>query len=377
MPLVFLLDEACCCREMRQINVTARSRHGCDALHNRGGKIAPMSPLSYPQRVLVTLALVAVALLVWKLAPVLILAFAGIVFAAALRAASVPLSRRLALSNTVSVTIVLVLVVAIAVAGGYAFGAKISDEADAVWVAITEAPAKVRQFLQGSRFGVSVVDSLRGATSPETLAKLARGTFTVFGALADVGLVLFLAVYFAADPHTYRRGALALVPASVREKVSDALDASGAMLRKWLIGQLGAMATVGILIGVGLALLGMPLALPLGVLSGLLEFVPVVGPLIALVLGVLVAFGQGPEMALYVGLLYGAVLFVEGNIIIPLAQKWAVALPPALGLLGIAIFGVLFGLVGVLFAMPLLVVAVTLVQRLYVPAISGAPSSSG
>ncbi len=330
-----------------------------------------MSRLSFPQRVLVTLALIAVAALVWKLSQVLVLAFAGIVFATALRAASVPLARRRHLSNPVSVAIVVALVVAIAVAGGYAFGTQISDQADAVWVAITQAPAKVEQFLRGSRFGQGVVESLRGATSSETLAKVAKGTFSVFGALADVGLVLFLAVYFAADPDTYRNGALALVPASVREKVSGALDDSGVMLRKWLLGQLGAMATVGILIGVGLALLGMPLALPLGVLSGVLEFVPVVGPLTALAIGVLVAFGQGPEMALYVGLLYGAVLFVEGNIIIPLAQKWAVALPPALGLLGIAIFGILFGLIGVLFAMPLLVVAVTLVQRLYVPAVSG------
>jgi predicted PurR-regulated permease PerM len=75
-------------------------------------------------------------------------------------------------------------------------------------------------------------------------------------------------------------------------------------------------------------------------------------------------------MALYVGILYTVVLFVEGNIIIPLAQKWAVSLPPALGLLAIAVFGLLFGLVGILFAMPLLVVVVTLVQRLYIPAIS-------
>jgi predicted PurR-regulated permease PerM len=138
------------------------------------------------------------------------------------------------------------------------------------------------------------------------------------------------------------------------------------------VGQLGAMATVGLLIGVGLALLGAPLALPLGILSALLEFVPVVGPITALVIGVLVAFSQGPDMALYVGLLYAAVLFVEGNIIIPLAQKWAVSLPPALGLLGIVVFGVVFGLPGVLFAMPLLVVTVALVEKLYLPAVEDA-----
>jgi predicted PurR-regulated permease PerM len=104
----------------------------------------------------------------------------------------------------------------------------------------------------------------------------------------------------------------------------------------------------------------------LGILSALLEFVPVVGPIVALFVGVLVAMAQGPQMAVYVAILYTAVLFVEGNVIIPLAQKWAVAMPPALGLLAIAVFGLLFGLMGILFAMPLLVVLVTLVQQLYI-----------
>jgi predicted PurR-regulated permease PerM len=329
-----------------------------------------MEQLHFAARVLSVIALVALALLAWKIAPVLMLGFAGIVFATALRAASVPLSRRLHLSPALSVGLVVVGGVALVAAGGYLFGTQIADQADAVWQAIVEAPAKAERILHGSRTGEVIVASLRGATSPETLAKVAKGTFSVFGAVADVAMVLFLAVYLAADPRTYRRGALALVPAPARPKVGAALDAAGEMLHKWLVGQLGAMATVGILIGVGLAFLGMPLALPLGILSALLEFVPVVGPFTALLIGVLVAFGQGPEMALYVGILYTVVLFVEGNIIIPLAQKWAVSLPPALGLLAIAVFGLLFGLVGILFAMPLLVVVVTLVQRLYIPAIS-------
>ena len=329
-----------------------------------------MEQRHFAARVLSAIALVALALLAWKIAPVLMFGFAGIVFATALRAASVPLSRRLHLSPPLSVGLVVVGVAALAGAGGYLFGTQLAAEADATWQAIVEALGKVQRFLAGTRTGAGIAESLHGVTSPETIAKVAKGTFTVFGAVADVALVLFLAVYVAADPQTYRRGALALVPAPARQKVGAALDAAGEVLHKWLLGQLGAMATVGILIGVGLALLGMPLALPLGILSGLLEFVPVVGPFTALLIGVLVAFGQGPEMALYVGILYAVVLFVEGNIIVPLAQKWAVSLPPALGLLAIAVFGLMFGLIGILFAMPLLVVVVTLVQRLYIPAIS-------
>jgi predicted PurR-regulated permease PerM len=325
-----------------------------------------MAQQSFAAKVIVTLALVALALLLWKIVPVLMLVFAGIVLAVAVRVASDPLSARLRLRPAIAVAIVLLVVAAAIVGGGYLFGQRLGDEAGATWNALREAQGKIEGFLQESRFGQGLIESVRAATSPETFAKIAKGTFTVFGAIADVGLVLFLAVYFALDPQAYRKGFLLLLPAHSRRRVARALEVANAQLRKWLLGQLGAMATVGILIGLGLAAVGVHLALPLAILSAILEFVPVVGPIAALVAGVLVALAQGPEIALYAGLVYAAVLFVEGNVIIPLAQKWAVSLPPALGLVGIAVFGILFGLIGVLFAMPLLVTVVTLVRELYV-----------
>jgi predicted PurR-regulated permease PerM len=298
--------------------------------------------------------------------PVLMLIFAGIVFATAIRAASDPISRRLRWKPTIAVSLVVALAAALLTLGALAFGQRMSVEAGATWEAMGEAEHKIAALLEGSTFGKAIVDSLHSATSPETLAKVAKGTFTVFGIIADVGLVLFLAVYLALDPATYRRGLLLLLPPESRPRVDDALGVAGAQLRKWLLGQLGAMATVGIVIGIALELVGVRLALPLGILAALLEFVPVVGPIVSLTIGVLVSLAQGPDIALYAGIVYAVVLFVEGNVIIPLAQKWAVSLPPALGLVAIAVFGVLFGLIGVLFAMPLVVVVVALVQELYV-----------
>lgn len=333
-----------------------------------------MPQASFTSKVVVALALLALALLLWKIVPVLMLVFAGIVFATAIRAASDPLSRKFGLRPTIAVAIVVVLAAAAIAGGGFLFGQRISDEAGATWQAIGEAQAQIEGLLKDSALGQSVVESLRAATSPETFAKVAKGTFTVFGVIADIGLVLFLAVYLALDPATYRNGFLLLLPAKSRPRVDVALDDAGVQLRKWLLGQLGAMVTVGVLIGVALAVIGVRLALPLGILSALLEFVPVVGPIAALVIGVLVALAQGPDIALYAGIVYAVVLFVEGNVIIPLAQKWAVSLPPALGLIGIAVFGILFGLIGVLFAMPLLVVVVALVKELYVePEVRDAP----
>jgi predicted PurR-regulated permease PerM len=126
------------------------------------------------------------------------------------------------------------------------------------------------------------------------------------------------------------------------------------------------MLFVGVVTSIGLLLAGVPLAIPLGILSGVLDFVPVIGPFVAAIPGVLIAFAEGPQVALYAVLVYIAVQFIEGHFVIPLAQKWAVSMPPALALVAIVAFGVAFGLPGVLFALPLTVVAMVLVQKLYV-----------
>ncbi len=326
-----------------------------------------MSAREFARYALVGLALLALAVLAWKMAPVFMLAFAGIVLATMVRAASDPLARLARVSDHAAVAIVMALIVVLLGLGGYFFGRGIADQAGALWQALVAAAGKAQDFLASSAIGRSLSDNVQGGTAnPEAVSRVAKGTVTVFGAIADVGLVLFLAAYLALDPRTYRRGLVRLLPPAVRERVDAALGAAGVDLRKWLIGQLGAMVTVGAAIGIGLALVHAPLAAPLGVLSALLEFVPVVGPITATAVGVLIAFAQGPEVAWHAAIVYVVVLALEGNVIIPIAQKWAVELPPALGLIAIAIFGLLFGVTGVLFAMPLMVVAVRLTNALYV-----------
>ena len=120
------------------------------------------------------------------------------------------------------------------------------------------------------------------------------------------------------------------------------------------------------LTGSALAVLGMPLAMSLGVVAGILEFIPVIGPILAAVPGVLLAFSKGPEMALYVTLVYIAVQQIESNVITPLVQRWAVRLPPVIGLLAVVACGLLFGVLGVVFAMPIAVVVMVMVKKLYV-----------
>jgi predicted PurR-regulated permease PerM len=331
----------------------------------------PLPLPTFARYALVVLGLIVLSLLLWKIAPVLMLFFAGVVLATAVRVGSTPLERRFGLPETLAVAIVFVAMLVLLGAGSYFFGRQLAGQTEELMQALNDAWPKVKQYLEANPLGAKVLENASSVADPEAMTRALKGTVSVFGGLADLVLVIFLTMYLAADPKTYRNGFLLLLPRTVRGEVGDALDASGDALRKWLMGQLCAMAVVGVLTGVGLWAVGVPLALPLGVLSALLDFVPFIGPVIAALTGLLIAFSQSPQTALYAALVYLAVQFVEGHLVLPLAQKWAVALPPVLGLLSIVAFGLLFGLLGVIFAIPLTVVAVVLVQRLYVDKLDG------
>jgi len=327
----------------------------------------PLGPGAVARHVLIAVALVALALALWKMAPVLLLLFAGIVFATAIHAGSRPLVRYLRLPPAAAVGIVFLLVIAFFVLGAWLFGKQVSQQASDLVDAVTQAWGKARSYLESTSWGPTLIEGVQGTASEgNPLARVAKGTVTVFGAFTDLILVLFLSMYLAAEPRSYRDGFLMLVPPRHRAHVGAALDEAGTALRKWLVGQLGAMLMVAVLTGAGLWIVGVPLAIPLGILSGLLDFVPVVGPFIGAAPGILIAFAQGPEVALYAAGVYVTVQFLEGHFVLPLAQKWAVSLPPALALLSIVGFGLLFGPMGVLFAIPLTVVTIVLVQELYV-----------
>lgn len=325
---------------------------------------------AYTYRVLIAVALVALAVLAWALADVLMLVFGGILLATALRALSDPLSEHSPLSSRWALTVVIVTLVGLLAAVLWLSGAQIASQLQQLTEVLPGAVESMRRWLDASPLGASVVDlAQRGVEGARgTVSGIARFASATFGALANVLLILFLGLYLAVEPSLYRRGVLHLVPIRARARTGTALEASGRALKKWLLGQLIAMVSIGLITGIGLWLLGVPLALSLALIAGVTEFIPFIGPILGAIPGVLVAFTVGGAMPLYVILLYFLIQQVEGNLLMPIVQKWAVALPPALGLLGVVIFGLLFGMLGVLFATPLMVVVMVLVQKLYVDA---------
>ena len=184
-------------------------------------------------------------------------------------------------------------------------------------------------------------------------------------------IIIFLSVYIAVDPAMYRRGILHLFPHGRRERAADVLTAVAGVLRRWLITQLIAMVTIGVVSTVVLAILGVKAAFALGLLSGLMEFIPTVGPIVSSLPAIAMGFLDSPEKALSVAVAYIGIQFLENHLLIPLLMKGGINIPPALTILSQALMAILFGFLGLMCAVPVLAAVITAVKMLYVEDVVG------
>lgn len=303
----------------------------------------------------------------WLLRDLLLLVFAAVLLAVLLRAAAAPIERARMLGEKTAVLVVLVLIVAVLAAFGVLVGRQI-------YIQGSELLARTPEMLQalGDRIGVARLDErvqaevARFAEEGGLFRATAGWSMLVVGGIGSTFLVVAGGVYFALQPRLHRRGILALFPPSARPSAGETLSALGQSLRLWLLGQLVAMTLVGVMTTLGLWLLGVKSAFALGFFSGLMDFVPIVGPIVGAVPAVAVAASDSTQSAAWVVALYVLVQQIEGYLISPIVMKAALDLPPALTLFAIVAFGTLFGPLGVLLAAPLTVVAHVLVERLWV-----------
>jgi len=172
--------------------------------------------------------------------------------------------------------------------------------------------------------------------------------------LAGIVLVIFLSIYFAIDPSVYRRGLLHLVPPGSRRQTEEILTAIAVTLRKWLVTQLIAMVVIGTVTTIVLMALKVRAAVPLGILAGLLEFVPTLGPVLSAVPAIAMGFVDSPQKALAVGIAYIGIQFLENHLLIPILMKQGLNLPPALTIIMQSLMALVFGVMGLLVAVPML-----------------------
>ena len=192
-----------------------------------------------------------------------------------------------------------------------------------------------------------------------------------FAVIAGILLIIFMAIYIASDPDTYHRGLMHLFPHSMRDRAGEVLSSMATVLRRWLVTQLIAMITIGAVTTIALLILNVKAAFALGMIAGLLEFVPTIGPIMSAVPAVFMAFLDSPEKALTVALVYVGIQFLENHLLIPMLMKGGVDVPPVLTILSQALFTLLFGFLGLMVAVPALAATMVAVKMLYVERVVG------
>src|SRR5919106_3919825 len=321
----------------------------------------------FVRRVLIVLALASLFVLVWYLRHLVLMLFGAVVVATVFRALADRIARLTGSRESIAVAAAIVLILGTLGVLIALFGAQVAQQVETLRETLPVAWRSFEARIHDLGFGEQlrqIAESVRRSGGP--FADFGRAVMSIGNGIAEVLVVIFAGIFLAAQPRFYQAGAIKLVPEGKRALVAESMDESERALRLWLKGQLIAMVVVGTLTGVGLWLLGMPSALVLGLIAGILEFIPLAGPILSAVPAVLLALAVSPDLALWVVLLYFGVQQFEGYVLTPLVQQYAVELPGVVLLFSLLGFGMIFGTLGVILAAPLSVVTYVLVKRLYV-----------
>ena len=299
----------------------------------------------------------------WTLAPLLLLIVGGCVFAAGLQGAEMALGKVWKAPRPLRMTVVIIAVVALLVWFGWFTAVQLDEQYGQLRQRLGDQLAALRGWaaaagLDLGRFGTNPAAALQEQLAG-SLGQLTDALGSVAGALGSLFFVIMFGIYLAADPNTYARGLAWLTPRRHRAAMTATVAAMGRTLRRWVAGRLLVMTIEGAVMAVGLWLAGVPLAGLLGLLTGLLAFIPTLGAVIAGVLIVMVGFSAGGVTAFWAFVVYLGVQFLEGNILTPLVEKRVVALAPAVVLAAQLLFGVTFGILGVALADPIVALAKT------------------
>ena len=340
------------------------------------------SDQSFTGQVLVAIGLVLLTLLLLTLLyftfDVILLIFAAALLAIFLRGLADILGRFIKLSEGWLVFIVSILLIAILAGAITLLAPDVADQMrhlrEELPKSAQAAAAYISQFGWGRALleQLPSIDDVRQNVSPSLLVTRVGGFFsTTVGAIGNIFIVALLAIYLASEPRFYVRGFIKLVPKPHRHRATQVIAAIGETLRWWLIGKAGSMIFIGVITWIGLSIIGVPLALTLGLIAGLLSFIPNFGPIISALPALLLAFIESPITAVYVLGLYVGVQLIESNIVTPLIERETVELPPALTIIFQLALAVLVGGLGLVLATPLLAVIMVIVQMVYVQDVLG------
>jgi predicted PurR-regulated permease PerM len=341
-----------------------RRAASASSLEQELGDEMPGDTINYFKRAVIFVSVALVPILVWYLFDVILIGMGAILFAELLQVCAEPFEW---IRLPRSITLVLSALVIICVVGGaiYLFGTGVASELQEVIRRVEAARSTIDTTLKGSGLGKMILRNAQGINIPVT-----KFVGQIFGGgasfVAGIVVMVFTGVYLAAQPSLYRRGLGMLFPLRWRVNANQTINYIAGALRLWLLGQLIEMVIIGVLSGFAVWLIGLPSHIALGVIAGVAEFVPYLGPILAAIPALLVAITVNLQAVLWTLLAYVLIHQAEGHLIMPLIQRRMVYIPPALMLLSIVTISFLFGPLALVFAAPMTVVLFVVVAKLYV-----------
>jgi len=325
----------------------------------------PTNYLDFLKRTLIVVAVAVIPVLIWYLFGVVLIAFGAIILAMLLRLVAQPLMRWLGLPEWAALIVSGLVILGVIAGTGYLFGSRISSEFQDVMQRTSAESAALEDSMRGTVLGNYILQHLISGNF--SLADVLPGVIKVSTTFLEGVLIMLISgAYLAAQPHLYRRGLIWLFPPSRHARAAEIYDGISEALRLWLIGQLVEMVLIGALTTFVVWIIGVPSPLAIGLIAGIGEFIPYLGPILAAIPAVLVAITKSPETALWTILAYLVIHQFEGQVVAPLIQRHMVAIPPAVMLLGIVAITYLFGAIAIIFAAPIVVTLFAAVNLLYV-----------
>lgn len=326
--------------------------------------------LSYTVKVWQTgliIALIVISLLILRVAfNVLLMALAGSMIAVYFHGLGDLIQRKTKLSRKLAMTLSIggsfIILGLLFWFIGSTIQKQVSELSNSLPHTISNAKADLAQTPAGRK----ILEYSSGDNS-QKLATTVTGLFsTSFGVIGDLYIILFLGIFFTANPSLYKDGILLIVPENRKLLAGHVLNRISLSLKGWLKGMLLSMLLITMLLSIGLSIMGIPVALVLSLITGILELIPNIGSLIAMIPGVLLALTISTNTAIIVALMYIVSQTIVANIVTPLIQKKMINLPPALTLISQLIMGTLSGALGIVLAVPLLAILIILIDELYV-----------
>lgn len=327
-------------------------------------------PPSRTALVAIALAATVAAYFLPHVVSVLLLLFAGIVLAVLLDAITATVQRVLPGGRLVGLAGMSIVVVLVLAAAGLLVIPQLMDQAPALARRLPEAWSQFRSRLEEypplRPLLAQAADPSQWLRGGGLLGRVTGVVSGTFDALLNLFIIAFIGVYLVADPERHRNVLLYPLARQNQGRARQLLVELGRELRYWLAGRAISMTIVGVTTGIALWVLGVRLAFTLGLLAGVLSFVPYLGPVLAMVPALLIALADSAVLAGTVLAVYVGIQLLESYLVTPLVQQRASAIPPAL-LIAVQLLGGVFGgVLGILLAAPLALAAATAVRRIYI-----------